>query len=131
MELRDLPGTTWSRRCLLIGRDGGGNPLVEAPTGPAKALAIADLTPAFALQKPTILNLSHSATSLNKTRRHCCALWPDMPVDMFGINSAALNRRDTETQILLATVPTGASQAPRLCRPAQQDCRRDLAVSGR
>ena len=103
MELRDYQNDMVAA-LFAYWQAGGGNPLVEAPTGTGKSLAIADLTRRFALKNRRVLILSHVREIIEQDATALLALWPDMPIDMFGINSAALNRRDTETQILLATV---------------------------
>ena len=122
MELRDYQNDMVAA-LFAYWQDGGGNPLVEAPTGTGKSLAIADLTRRFALQNRQVLILSHVREIIEQDAAALLALWPDMPVDMFGINSAALNRRDTESTDPTRDRPISLPQSAR-CRLAQSVDRR-------
>jgi DNA repair protein RadD len=85
-------------------REGGGNPLVDLPTGTGKSFLIGDLSRRFVGRGRRVLIVSHVREIISQDAAALCALWPDMPLGTLGINSAALGERDTQAPILLATV---------------------------
>jgi DNA repair protein RadD len=81
----------------------GGHPLVVMPTGTGKSLGIGQLMKDIAGKFPgvRVLLLTHSRELIKQDLRHLLEVWPDAPC---GINSAALNQRDWDAQIVLATI---------------------------
>lgn len=85
-------------------REGGGNPLIDFPTGTGKSFVIAELSRRLCLLERRILIASHVREIVEQDAAAIRAVWPDMPPGTLGINSAALGERDTEAPILLATI---------------------------
>jgi DNA repair protein RadD len=81
----------------------GGNALVEMATGCGKSLVLAKLNQHLLQHYPMmrVLLLVHVRELVRQDYDELRALWPDAPA---GINSAGLNRRDTNSQILLASI---------------------------
>jgi DNA repair protein RadD len=85
-------------------REGGGNPLVDLPTGTGKSFLIAELSHRMLARQRRVLIVSHVREIIEQDAAAIRALWPDLPAGTIGINSAALGERDTQAPILLATV---------------------------
>jgi DNA repair protein RadD len=82
---------------------GGGNPLISLATATGKSLLIAWLIRDVLQRFPDlrILALTHVHELIEQNLEHLIALWPDAP---FGINCAALNRRDYGHRIIFASI---------------------------
>lgn len=84
--------------------DGGvGNVLVGLPTGTGKSLVIGDIIRTVMAQWPSLrpLCLTHVKELVKQNAAKLLELWPTAPL---GINSAALNRRDTYAPIIYGNV---------------------------
>jgi DNA repair protein RadD len=83
--------------------NGGGNALISMPTGTGKSLVIAAYILGVMARYPKFrpVVLTHRQELIEQDLKHLLALQPDAPV---GINSAALGRRDTDSQILFASI---------------------------
>lgn len=81
----------------------GGNPLVEMATGTGKSLVIAKLNEHILSNFPgmRVLMLVHVRELVSQNAQAMLRLWPQAPL---GIYSAGLNRRDTKSQILFASI---------------------------
>jgi hypothetical protein len=93
-------------------RSGGGNALIDLPTGTGKSLVIADLARRLVLRGRRIVIVSHVREIVTQDAAAIRAIWPGMPSGTLGINSAALGERDTAAPLLLATVQS-------ICRSPQ------------
>ena len=92
-----------------------GNPLVVAPTGSGKSLIIAGITMAATFTRPTIrvLILTHQKELIAQNYEKLLTVWPDAPA---GINSASLNSRNFDDQIIFASIQSVANHAESLGR---------------
>ena len=79
--------------------DGGGNGLIEIPTGGGKSLVIATLCRELLADYPTmrIGVITHVKELVSQNVQELLGVWPGAPV---GIYSAGLGRRDLQTRIL-------------------------------
>jgi DNA repair protein RadD len=83
-------------------RSGGGNPLVEMPTGSGKTLIIAEMARRLMSSvSRRVLVVTHVRELIEQDARAIRAVWPDAPI---GICCAGLNRREPEADICLATI---------------------------
>lgn len=84
-----------------------GNPVVCLPTGTGKSLIIAEFVRrAFAMYaNQKMLVLTHSKTLVEQNAERLKQHWPQAP---YGINSAALNRRDTLEPIIFGGIASVA-----------------------
>lgn len=88
---------------LQYWENGGGNGLVEMATGVGKSVVIAAMVKELLEQYPTlrILMLVHVRELVGQNLQALLRLWPQAPV---GLNSAGLGRRDTNHQVLFASI---------------------------
>ena len=95
-----------------------GNPCVVIPTGGGKSVVIAETIKQYLTKWPKtrIIVLAHVKELIRqnyeKTTRH----WPDAPLGTFGIYSAGLNQRDTESRVIFAGIQSVAKRAFQLGR---------------
>jgi DNA repair protein RadD len=84
-------------------KSGGGNPLLALATATGKSLLIAWLVRDLLTRFPglRILALVHVQELIEQNIEHLLAIWPEAPI---GVNCAALDRRDTEQQIIFASI---------------------------
>ncbi len=92
---------------------GGGNPLVDLATGTGKSYVIASIIRRLLADYPEmrILSLVHVKELVRGNSDEFRRLCPEIPI---GINSAGLNRRDTQQQVLFAGIQSVGSNAKRL-----------------
>ena len=82
--------------------DGGGNPLVEMPTGSGKSLTMASLVRDMHLvYEARVLLMTHVRELVEQDARAISNFWPNAPV---GIYSAGLGKRDADAPVLVAGV---------------------------
>lgn len=81
----------------------GGNPLIVIPTGGGKAGVLGTIMRRLFDDYPgiRILNLAHVAELVDQNYKELLGMWNWAPA---GVYSAGLNRRDTSTQILFASI---------------------------
>jgi DNA repair protein RadD len=98
----------------------GCNPLVVAATGTGKSLMIAWLIRDILQRWPDvrILVAQHVQELINQNIEHLLALWPQAP---YGINAAALGRRDWDDQIIFAQVQS-------ICRTPEKLGKRHIMI---
>lgn len=96
-------------------KESNGNPLIVAPTGSGKSLIIAGITMAVTYGRPTIrvLVLTHQKELIAQNFDKLTTVWPDAPA---GINSASLNSRRFDDQIIFASIQSVANHAENLGR---------------
>ena len=102
MELR--PYQTKALQALFdYWRSGGGNPLLAKATGTGKSVVIAFLIKQLLSDYPEmrVLVTAPNEELIDQDVKELRKVWPDAPI---GINCEGLGSRDTETQILFATV---------------------------
>jgi DNA repair protein RadD len=102
MELR--PYQTESLQALFdFWRAGGGNPLLAKATGTGKSAVIAFLTRQLLPDYPNmrVLVTAPNKELIDQDVAELRRVWPDAPI---GINCEGLGSRDTDAQILFATV---------------------------
>jgi DNA repair protein RadD len=98
----------------------GSNPLVVMATGTGKSLVIAWLIRDILQRWPDvrILVTQHVQELIKQNVEHLLALWPEAP---FGINAAALGRRDWNDQIIFAQVQS-------ICRTPEKLGKRHIMI---
>lgn len=81
----------------------GGNPLIVIPTGGGKAGVLGTIMRRLFDEFPgiRILNLAHVAELVDQNYKELLGMWSWAPA---GVYSAGLNRRDTRSQILFASI---------------------------
>jgi DNA repair protein RadD len=91
------------RELFVFWRNGGGNPLIAMATGTGKSVVIAFLIKQLLTDYPNmrVLVTAPNRELLEQNIRELQNIWPEAPI---GINCDGLGCRDTETQILFATV---------------------------
>jgi DNA repair protein RadD len=102
MELR--PYQTESLRALFdYWRAGGGNALLAKATGTGKSCVIAGLIKQLLVDYPQlrVLVTAPNKELVEQDIKELKKVWPDAPV---GINCEGLGSRDTDAQILFATI---------------------------
>ncbi len=92
---------------------GGENPLVEMATGTGKALFLAKICQSLLADYPDmrIVQCVHIRELVEQNFLELLEIWPFAPA---GILSAGLGRRDTNSQILFASVQTAYTKADRV-----------------
>lgn len=92
--------------------NGGQNPLVEMATGTGKSLTQAALIKSLIADFPnlTVMCLVHVRELVAQNTQAMIRAWPGAPI---GINSAGLNRRDTRSQILFASIQSVFRETPK------------------
>lgn len=80
-----------------------GNPLIVAPTGAGKSVIIAKFVEGVVSRFPEqrILMLTHVKELVEQNFAKLMTVWPNAPA---GINAASLKRRDTDPNIIFASV---------------------------
>lgn len=80
-----------------------GNPLIVAPTGAGKSVIIAKFCQGVVSRWPDqrILMVTHVKELVAQNFEKLITVWPDAPA---GINAASLKRRDTDSNIIFASV---------------------------
>jgi len=91
------------RELFVFWRNGGGNPLIAMATGTGKGVVIAFLIKQLLTDYPVmrVLVTAPNPELLDQDIRELRNIWPDAPI---GINCDGLGQRDTDAQILFATV---------------------------
>jgi DNA repair protein RadD len=91
------------RELFVFWRNGGGNPLIAMATGTGKAVVIAFLIKQLLTDYPgmRVLVTAPNRELLDQDIEELHTAWADAPI---GVNCDGLSARDTEAQILFATV---------------------------
>src|SRR6516225_7134494 len=91
------------RELFAFWRNGGGNPLIAMATGTGKAVVLAFLVKRLLTDYPSmrVLVTAPNRELLDQDIKELLKIWPDAPI---GINCDGLGSRDTDAQILFATV---------------------------
>ena len=91
------------RELFAFWRNNGGNPLIAMATGTGKAVVIAFLVKRLLTDYPSmrVLVTAPNRELLDQDIKELLKIWPDAPI---GINCDGLGSRDTDAQILFATV---------------------------
>jgi DNA repair protein RadD len=102
MELRSYQAESVQALCDYW-RAGGGNPLLAKATGTGKSIVIAFLIKQLLSDYPKlrVLVTAPNKELIDQDIKELIKVWPDAPV---GINCEGLGSRDTDAQILFATV---------------------------
>ena len=108
------------RALYVFWRNGGGNPLIAMATGTGKSVVIAFLIKQLLIDFPNmrVLITAPNRELIDQDIKELRKIWPDAPI---GINCDGLGSRDTDTQILFATINS-------IYRNPQAIGRRDLIV---
>ena len=81
-----------------------GNPLVVLPTGSGKGIVIAKFIElAMQYDGQRILMLTHVKELIEQNHEKLLAVWPEGHF-LSGVNSAGMNRRDTEQPVIFAGI---------------------------
>jgi DNA repair protein RadD len=90
--------------------NGGGNPLVDLPTGAGKSLVIAALTQKICREYPDVgvLMITHQRELIRQNAEELLRVWPQAAL---GLNSAGLGRRDKRSKILFAGIQSIARES--------------------
>src|SRR5215831_4335707 len=101
-------------------RNGGGNPLIAMATGTGKSVVIAFLIKQLLIDfsNMRVLITAPNRELIDQDIKELRKIWPDAPI---GINCDGLGSRDTDTQILFATINS-------IYRKPQAIGRRDLVI---
>src|SRR5262249_36926670 len=91
------------RELFVFWKNGGGNPLIAMATGTGKCGVIAFLIKRLLTDYPQmrVLVTAPNRELLDQDIKELLKIWPDAPI---GINCDGLGSRDTDAQILFATV---------------------------
>src|SRR5262249_41719878 len=91
------------RALYVFWRNGGGNPLIAMATGTGKSVVIAFLIRQLLTDYPKmrVLVTAPNRELIDQDIKELLKIWPDAPI---GINCDGLGSRDTDTQILFATI---------------------------
>src|SRR5215510_15393999 len=108
------------RELFAFWRNNGGNPLIAMATGTGKAVVIAFLVKRLLTDYPSmrVLVTAPNRELIDQDIGELLKVWPDAPI---GINCDGLGSRDTDTQILFATINS-------IYRNPQAIGRRDLIL---
>ena len=88
---------------FVFWRNGGGIPLIAMATGTGKSVVIAFLIKQLLIDFPNmrVLITAPNRELIDQNIKELRKVWPDAPI---GINCDGLGSRDTDTQILFATI---------------------------
>jgi DNA repair protein RadD len=91
-------------------RDGGGNPLIVAPTGAGKSVILSELIRRAVQDWPgtRVIMATHQKELIQQNFGATMRLWPDCPA---GIYSAGLSRRQANRAVTFAGIQTVAKRA--------------------
>jgi DNA repair protein RadD len=91
------------RELFVFWRNGGGNPLIAMATGTGKSVVIAFLIKQLLADYPKmrVLVTAPNRELLEQDIGELRNIWPEAPI---GINCDGLGYRDTDAQMLFATV---------------------------
>jgi DNA repair protein RadD len=108
------------RALFVFWRNGGGNPLIAMATGTGKSVVIAFLIRQLLTDYPNmqVLITAPNRELIDQDIKELFKIWPDAPI---GINCDGLDSRDTDTQILFASINS-------IYRNPQAIGRRDLII---
>ena len=108
------------RALYVFWRNGGGNPLIAMATGSGKSVVIAFLITQLLIDFPNmrVLITAPNRELIDQDIKELFKVWPDASI---GVNCDGLGSRDTDTQILFATINS-------IYRNPQAVGRRDLVI---